>query len=615
MRRDFYAPSTSDEEQTAPLADDDLQRGRQAVAHARRLLRGDTDTARRTRVGLAVIGSIGALAAAAPMLAAVQEQPQAPAPESPAASPPETTSGVANSSATLNPVVTKLDQGEELLRTLARSVEAAEKTVTPTTRNSATALEKALPAITEAKDKATSAAAMLDELLPAVEQLGDIELSQRATAARQTATTLAARASTAWDRHRKAVDDAHQTQRVADARAADTAATRAVATAEDTVRGIRELLTGVATGLRDRKPALQVEGLLTQARTSLDEAPATITAARKAVEAAQSTSDAQPGRTAKSLLDRMQHLEQALTMARAEVPALLDKVARLRQSETADLAATAAQVAADAVTSTRQALDSASSHLDNAQTQRAAQDPAAAVRATAVAAARLNQAHQLQATADQALRTAEGAQPAGPATAEFSGPARALTTATTANTANTERLASLDQRLQALAESLASQPVPTAHTSPSTAPTRPAPAVAPAGQAAGVTVQLPGGRGTVQAPNAKAASAVRSALSQLGVRYVWGGQQPGRGFDCSGLTSWAYRQAGVHLPRVSRAQTVGARVQAGDLKPGDLVVWAGHVAMYVGNGLMVEAGSPVQISRVRTTNLKMKFLGFYRPTS
>jgi cell wall-associated NlpC family hydrolase len=48
--------------------------------------------------------------------------------------------------------------------------------------------------------------------------------------------------------------------------------------------------------------------------------------------------------------------------------------------------------------------------------------------------------------------------------------------------------------------------------------------------------------------------------------------------------------------------------------PGDLVVWQGHVAMAIGNGQMIEAGDPVQISKIRTSNIGMPFLGFYRPT-
>ncbi|MFW0784334.1 C40 family peptidase [Gordonia sp. CPCC 206044] len=128
----------------------------------------------------------------------------------------------------------------------------------------------------------------------------------------------------------------------------------------------------------------------------------------------------------------------------------------------------------------------------------------------------------------------------------------------------------------------------------------------------GVGITLPDGS-VVQAPDQRAATAVRAALGQRGVPYVWGGTTP-NGFDCSGLTQWAYRQAGVDLPRLAQDQdTAGVPVSRAHLQPGDLAVWDGHVAMYVGNGQMVEAGDPVQISPVRTTNAGQGFQGFFRP--
>jgi cell wall-associated NlpC family hydrolase len=130
----------------------------------------------------------------------------------------------------------------------------------------------------------------------------------------------------------------------------------------------------------------------------------------------------------------------------------------------------------------------------------------------------------------------------------------------------------------------------------------------------GVAVRLPDGT-TVTAPNAVAASAVRHALTQLGVPYDWGGTTPGVGLDCSGLTQWAYSEAGLNLPRLAQEQDVGAPVAAGDLRPGDLAVWDGHVAMIVGNNTMIEAGDPVKLSPIRTGNAGQGFQGFWRPTA
>ncbi len=129
----------------------------------------------------------------------------------------------------------------------------------------------------------------------------------------------------------------------------------------------------------------------------------------------------------------------------------------------------------------------------------------------------------------------------------------------------------------------------------------------------GIEVALPDGS-VATAPNEQAATAVRSALSQQGVPYVWGGTTPGQGLDCSGLTQWAYGESGVEIPRLAQEQDVGVQIPQSDLMPGDLAVWDGHVAMYIGNGQLVEAGDPVAVSGLRTDNIGMSFHGFYRPT-
>lgn len=106
--------------------------------------------------------------------------------------------------------------------------------------------------------------------------------------------------------------------------------------------------------------------------------------------------------------------------------------------------------------------------------------------------------------------------------------------------------------------------------------------------------------------------AVSVAKQMIGVPYVWGGTTPA-GFDCSGLTQYAWREAGVELPRLAEQQTVGTPVSRDQLIEGDLVVWNGHVAMYAGDGMLIEAGNPVSMSPLREENMGMAFLGYYRP--
>lgn len=179
----------------------------------------------------------------------------------------------------------------------------------------------------------------------------------------------------------------------------------------------------------------------------------------------------------------------------------------------------------------------------------------------------------------------------------------------------THRLTVLESELDALASRVrvVDAAVPAAPADPTTtAPVSSLPAV-PTNEAVNRTTGVPQD-GTTGAPTPQAAAAVTAARSALGTPYSWGGTQPGVGVDCSGLTQWAYSQAGVDIPRTASAQAVGPQVSADQLAPGDLAVWDGHVAMIAGDGMMIEAGDPVQLSPVRTENIGMSFHGFYRPT-
>jgi peptidoglycan DL-endopeptidase CwlO len=112
-----------------------------------------------------------------------------------------------------------------------------------------------------------------------------------------------------------------------------------------------------------------------------------------------------------------------------------------------------------------------------------------------------------------------------------------------------------------------------------------------------------------------AGTAVKTACAQIGKPYVFGTVGPST-FDCSGLTQYAWKAAGVSLTHYTGAQwKQGSAVSKADLRPGDLVFFYSdlhHVGMYVGNNLMVHAsraGVPVRMSRIDT----MPYMGARRP--
>jgi peptidoglycan DL-endopeptidase CwlO len=99
--------------------------------------------------------------------------------------------------------------------------------------------------------------------------------------------------------------------------------------------------------------------------------------------------------------------------------------------------------------------------------------------------------------------------------------------------------------------------------------------------------------------------ALRAAQIQLGKPYRYGAEGPGS-FDCSGLTMWAFKRAGVTLPRASRSQAaIGRAVSWDELQPGDLIFYyspVSHVGIYAGDGKMINAPQTGDVVRYSTVS-------------
>ncbi len=121
--------------------------------------------------------------------------------------------------------------------------------------------------------------------------------------------------------------------------------------------------------------------------------------------------------------------------------------------------------------------------------------------------------------------------------------------------------------------------------------------------------------------SAQLATALRAAESRQGLPYVWGAAGPSS-FDCSGLVQWSFAQAGVRMPRVAADQArTGPAVPVSQLQPGDLLFYhtdptapgyISHVAIYLGNGWMIQAPQPGMTVQVVPANFGSQFAGAIR---
>lgn len=136
---------------------------------------------------------------------------------------------------------------------------------------------------------------------------------------------------------------------------------------------------------------------------------------------------------------------------------------------------------------------------------------------------------------------------------------------------------------------------------------------------AGVPSSEAAGSGGLSA--AQLTAALRAAESRQGLPYVWGADGPAS-FDCSGLVEWSFAQAGVPMPRVAADQArTGPAVPVSQLQPGDLLFYhtdptapgyISHVAIYLGNGWMIQAPQPGLRVQVVPANFGAQFAGAIR---
>lgn len=115
---------------------------------------------------------------------------------------------------------------------------------------------------------------------------------------------------------------------------------------------------------------------------------------------------------------------------------------------------------------------------------------------------------------------------------------------------------------------------------------------------------------------------VYAARQQLGLPYIWGGEDPNRGFDCSGLIKYTFEEFNVELPHRADLQfNYGTPVSRNDLQPGDIVFFRtggypiGHVGIYAGNGNFIHAprrGRPVTLESMNSSYYRQRFVGARR---
>ncbi|TQJ39527.1 cell wall-associated NlpC family hydrolase [Arthrobacter sp. SLBN-112] len=340
--------------------------------------------------------------------------------------------------------------------------------------------------------------------------------------------------------------------------------------------GLNPTLGTLASGGESLRQAATLEALSASRSRAFEAADAAATAYRSLTAAAEDATKA-ADEAAKTAEQRKSQAEQAnaaqakaVADAKAQRTILVDQLAQLRNTT---VALESARV--DALEKQREEarLAALSAAADKAAQEKAAQEKAARDNAAR------NQAAQNQASRDQAAQNQAGSRNSGGQEAAPAAPAPVAPAPAPA--------------APAPVAPASAAPAPAAP-APAPAPAAPAPAPAPAPVPAPAPAPAPStGSGTYEA-------AISVALGKVGAPYFyqWGGTGA-YGFDCSGLVQNAFAAAGKYLPRTASQQYAAAPVHVplSQARRGDLLVWGSapnfyHVAIYLGNGQVVQALNP-----------------------